>query len=194
MKLFNLFKNKEKTFKEKHVEENKPNKVTVDVIPKKVLESFESSKGGSDLAKFIRTHSQKDVETFCKNYQFDNIKLDDGLSKDVNRFEGITIFAEILMDYERVRKEDPGAKLPSNFPYNRLKDILIKRIVNFLKEQTNIDIAPIYRTRIHDFAMTLMGIKDYRSAIECLKISKPSLKGDDEFWLAACYFNIANDH
>jgi ankyrin repeat protein len=173
------------------IEKNK--EITIEnEIPNSVLNAFKSANGGSDLAKLIRTHSHKDIETFCKIYQFEDIKLDDGLSRDVNRFEGITILAEIIMEYERVRNEDPSANLPANFPHNQIKDILLKRIIDFVKTQSKINIAPIYRTRIYDFAMSLMRIKDYRNAIECLKVSKPSLKGDDEFWLAACYFNIAN--
>ena len=189
MKLFDRFKSKKNTV-EARQDGNVPGGTGGDV-PEKILEFFESASGGADLAKLIRTHTHKDIELFCQHYQIEDLRLDQPLSKDVNRFEGITILTEIIMDYERVRNEDPSAKLPRKFPHKELGEILIERVISFIKTQAKVDIAIVLRERIYDFALALMGIKDYRSAIECLKVSR-SLKGDDGFWLAACYFNIAN--
>jgi ankyrin repeat protein len=76
--LYNVF-NQKVTNTEIAIERNE--------IPNSVLNAFENANSGADIAKLIRTHSHKAIETFCKNYQFDDIKLNDGLSKDVNKFE-----------------------------------------------------------------------------------------------------------
>lgn len=140
----------------------------------------------------IRKFDKKDIERLCSHLPIEDIDLSDGLSKDVNRFEAITCLSDILVRYDWTREQDPAAQLPKDYPSEKLANIIVPRIISYIKNQNNTDIGPINKNRLYEFAMALMNAKRYRDAIECLKISKPSLKGDDDFWLAACYFNIAN--
>jgi len=161
-------------------------------VPQKIMAFFHETQGGADLAKMIRTFKKDEIKKLCAYYPINTIDLSDGLSKDVNRFEAVTCLGDILVRYDWTREQDPSAKLPGNFPSEEIADEFIPRIISFIKDQKKAEIAPINKNRLYEFAMALMNAKRYREAIECLKASKPSLKGDDDFWLTACYFNIAN--
>lgn len=45
--------------------------------------------------------------------------------------------------------------------------------------------------RLYDFAMAFVHADKNEEALDCLVVSRPSLKSDHDFWIAACQFNIA---
>jgi len=162
------------------------------LIPQNILEAFNNTKNGNDLAKLIINFTSIELEKLCTYYPLVEIDIYDNNSlTNINRFESITILAEILVRYDWVRQEDPNAQLPKDYPAQQIADILVPRIISYIQNKNPKKVCLIIKNRIYQFAMALMNRQYYKEAIECLKVSRPSLKNDDDYWLAACYFNIA---
>jgi hypothetical protein len=62
----------------------------------------------------------------------------------------------------------------------------------FIRSQQAVEVAHTLRIRLYDFAMALMQARGHdRDALDCLLVSRPSLREDHDFWIAACRHNIA---
>lgn len=184
-----------------------------------LLEFLDKSKGTDELYEMLRTRSVAEIEEFCRTFPIDSIRLSWGsigadaktgdvhaiLSevgseaglRDIKRFELITVMAQVLVRYEEILKESPHLHLPKSFPAARCADILMSRLMPFIRTQKAGDVTQTLRVRLYDFAIALMkaggGRGDWhdRAALDCLLVSRPSLKVDHEFWIFGCRFNIA---
>jgi hypothetical protein len=62
----------------------------------------------------------------------------------------------------------------------------------FIRSQQGVEVAHTLRIRLYDFAVALMQAGGHdRDALDCLLVSRPSLREDHDFWIAACRYNIA---
>lgn len=184
-----------------------------------LLEFLDKSKGTGDLYEMLRTRSAAEVEEVCRTFPIENIRLNWGsigadakagdmhaiLSeigseagmRDIKRFELVTNMAQVLVNYEEILKKSPHLLLPMSFPAARCAEILMSRLMPFIRIQKAGEVTQTLRVRLYDFAISLMqaggGRGDWhdRAALDCLLVSRPSLAVDHEFWIFACRFNIA---
>ena len=184
----------------KLIEDSKKNYTGAEKNIKKKEDNYErikydlqNSQGGLDVCKIFQKYKPTEIEFFCKNYPIKNIDIgmDASLTSSVKRFEEILIFAKILVQYNYQRENDPNINLPKEFPSEKMANIFLARLIPFVKTYENKEVAIILRDKIYQFAMDLMNEKKYQQATEFLKTSRPSLNGDDDYWIAACFFNIA---
>lgn len=164
-------------------------------MPPGLLEFLDNSKGTDELYEMLRTRPAAEVEQLCRSYPCDTIRLDwESIQNDFRnnqRFELITMLAQIFVRYAEILTESPEHRLPAEFPAERLTAILMCRIIALVNSRQGIEIAAGLRVRLYDFAMSLMQAGRDADALTCLAASKPSLKQDHDFWICACRFNIA---
>jgi hypothetical protein len=160
-----------------------------------ILEYLDKSKGTDELYQMLRTRSATEIEEVCRTYPIDTLRLDwPSVQNDFRnnqRFELVTVFAEILVRYDEILKTNPELRLPNTLPGQKYGEILMGRLVRFIASQQNVEIAQGLRIRLYDFALALMQAGRDRDALTCLLASRPSIKEDHEFWICACRFNIA---
>lgn len=160
-----------------------------------ILEYLDNSNGTDELYQILRTRSATEIEKVCRTYPIDTLHLDwssvKNDFKNNQRFELVTVFAQILVRYDEILKTNPELRLPSSLPGQKYGEILMGRLMPFIANQQNVDIAQSLRIRLYDFAVALMQAGRDRDALTCLIASRPSIKEDHEFWICACHFNIA---
>ena len=177
-----------------------------------LVKLLDRSEGVDALFETLRTRSAAEIESLCKTYPIDSIRTDwgsqselaksgevgaiaseyfkDGAMRDIRRFEIVTTLAQTLVRYDANLKL-PELRLPKSLPAAALTDILMARLMPFIRKQRGVNIAQTLRVRLYDFAMALVHADRNADALDCLLTSRPSLKGDHDFWIAACCFNIA---
>lgn len=163
----------------------------------KIIESLEKSTNSDDIINVLKNNPEEIIEQLCTSFPIESLHLDyESVQRDFNnckRFEIVIYMAQILARYDEIGKQQPELHLPSKFPAEKFTNILLSRIIPFVSKQEGIDIAQIIRVRLYDFAMELIKVGRYSDALICLQVSKPSIKQDHEFWIFACYYNIAQD-
>ena len=164
-------------------------------MPPGLLEFLDNSNGTDELYEMLRTRPAAEIEHVCRSYPGGAIHLDwESIQSDFRnnqRFELITMLAQILVRYAEILTTSPERRLPAGLPAERLAAILMSRIMALVNSQRGTEIAHGLRVRLYDFAMSLMQAGRDGDALACLIASKPSLKEDHDFWICACRFNIA---
>jgi hypothetical protein len=179
-----------------------------------VLDSLERCKGTDELYEMLRTRSAAEVEDACRRFPIESIRLNWGSAgadartgdteailseilseqgmRDIKRFELITVLAQTCVRYEEILTQSPELRLPRSLPARQLAEILMSRLMPFIRAQQGVEVTHTLRIRLYDFAMALMlaGGHD-RDALDCLLVSRPSLREDHDFWIAACRYNVA---
>lgn len=204
MVLFNLIKSRGKSKHQVEKKEKTDRKTsapriseTVDANkkPAHLLEYLDSAGGTDELYEMLRSRPASEIEEICRTYPIEDLRIDwDSIQKDFlnnRRFELITLLAQILVQYRDIIKEGPERKLPDALPSEQLTEILMSRLISFIKKQKNIEIAQGLRIRLYDFAMALIQANRNSDALHCLLASKPSIKEGHDFWICACRHNIA---
>ncbi len=170
-------------------------KTTANRSKKNILDVLETAEGETALYEIIKTRSASEVESFLATFPFDELRLDSAsVQSDFphhKRFELITWFAEILVQYETIRTQRREKKLPSSFPAKRLGEVLLPRLMAFLRRQHEVDITHSLRIRLYELAMEFMRAERDAEALECLLVSRPSIKEDHDAWILGCRYNIA---
>lgn len=160
-----------------------------------LLEFMDRSKGTDELYEMLRSRSPAEIEQLCRTFPVESLRLDWGsIQSDFRnnqRFELITVLAQILVRYEDHRKNNPEHRLPATLHGEKLGEVLMGRLMPFIASQQKIEIAHSLRIRLYDFAIALMQAGRNRDALTCFVASRPSMKEDHEFWICACRFNIA---
>jgi len=160
-----------------------------------LLEYFDKAEGTDELYEMLRSYPVSKIEDVCKTFPVETLRLDwNSIQSDFRnnkRFELITILAQILVLYEQILEQSPELRLPRSLPAKHLSDILMSRLIPFIKRQENIEIAHGLRIRLYEFAMALIQTERNSDALSCLLVSKPSIKEDHDFWICACKHNIA---
>jgi hypothetical protein len=161
----------------------------------KLLECFDKSKGADELYEMLRSRNVSEIEDLCKTFPIEALHLDwDSIQRDFRnskRFESITFFAQILVQYDTILQQNQGLRLPKSLPAKQLAETLMSRLMPFISSQQGVEIAHDLRIRLYDFAMALIQAGRNRDALNCLLVSRPSIKEDHEFWIFACLYNIA---
>ena len=159
------------------------------------LELLDNSETAADLYAMLRTRSVADLEEICAQFPIAQLRLDwPSIQADFRnnkRCEIITVFAQILVRYNEIRSESPELLLPDSLPAPHLADVLMSRLMPFIRNQSGVDIAHGLRMRLYDFAMALMQAGRDSDALDCLLVSYPSTRTDHAFWICACRSNIA---
>jgi hypothetical protein len=162
-----------------------------------LLEYLDLAKGTDELYEMLRTRSTAEIEQVCRTFPIETLRLDWGsIQQDFRnnqRFELITVLAQILVRYDEIRAQSPELRLPKDLPAEELAEILMSRLMPFIGRLQDVEMAESPRIRLYDFALALMQSQsDHdRDALTCLLASRPSAKEDHEFWICACRFNIA---
>lgn len=161
-----------------------------------LLEYLFSAKGTDELYEALRTRSASEIEEVCRTFPIEELSLAGGsLSsldmRSIQRFELVTILAQVLINYDKILEQNPELRLPASLPAGDLSDILMSRLMPFIASQQGVNIAQTLRIRLYDFAMALMGAQRDRDALTCLLVSRPSMKEDHDFWICACRYNVA---
>ena len=159
------------------------------------FEYLDGAGGTDELYEMLRSRPQADIEEICKTYPIEALRLDwNSIQKDFRnnkRFELITFLAQILVQYRGIVKESPERRLPDSLPSEQLTETLMSRLISFIRNQKDTEIAHGLRIRLYDFAISLMEAGRNSDALQCLLASKPSIKEDHDFWICACRHNIA---
>jgi hypothetical protein len=159
-----------------------------------LLEFMDRSKGADELYEMLRSRSPVEIEQLCRTFPVESLRLDwDSIQSDFRnsqRFESVTILAQILVRYEETLKNNPEHRLPATLHGGELGEVLMGRLMPFIASQ-KVEIAQGLRIRLYDFAIALMQAGRNRDALTCFVASRPSMKEDHEFWICACRFNIA---
>jgi hypothetical protein len=160
-----------------------------------LLDYLDKSKGTDETYEMLRSRSKGEIEEVCRTFPIETLRLDWGSIqqdlRNLQRFEVITVLAQILVRYEEILKAEPNLRLPRSLPGKELGEILMARLMPFIERQQGVDVAQSHRIRLYDFAMALMHAGRDRDALTCLLASRPSVKEDHEFWICACRFNVA---
>lgn len=197
-----LFGGKSKDSEVKEVAQTQKARSTT---PSLLIKYFDKSERVEDLFEMIRTRSVQEIEELCKTFPIETLHLDWGSVRrdflNFNRFEKIICLVDIFVRYEGYLK-DSDLRLPRSFPAEELAEILMSRLMPFIADQEGTEIAEGLKVRLYDFAMALINFsrdKDFtykaklnRDALTCLRVSRPSIKEDHEFWIFVCYYNIAS--
>lgn len=179
-----------------------------------LLDYLERSKGTDELYEILRTRSAAEIEDACRRFPIESMRLNWGSTgadtragdmrailsevlseegmRDIKRFELITVLAQVCVRYEEILTQSPQLRLPRSLPAKHLAEILMSRLMPFIRAQQGIEVTHTLRIRLYDFAMALMQAGGHdRDALDCLLVSRPSLREDHDFWIAACRFNVA---
>jgi len=106
----------------------------------------------------------------------------------------VTVLAQVLVRYDEILRQSPELRLPTSLPARELAQTLMSRLMPFIRSQQGVEVAHTLRIRLYDFAVALMQAGGHdRDALDCLLVSRPSLRDDHDFWIAACRYNIAQD-
>lgn len=173
----------------------KEKQITVSSSPA-LLKYLDAAKGTDELYEMLRTCSASQIKELCKTFPIETLQLDwNSIQRDFRnnkRFELILVFAQILLKYEKILEKNPELQLPKSLPAKELSEILMSRLMPFIRRQQDVDIAQGLRPELYDFAMDLIRVGRNSDALTCLLVSKPSLKGKShDFWICSCRFNIA---
>jgi predicted transcriptional regulator len=178
-------------------EDKEEKQITVGSSPS-LLEYLDAAKGTDELYEMLRTRSASEIEALCKTFPIEALRLDwNSIQRDFRnnkRFELILVFTQILLKYEKILEKNPELQLPKSLPAKELSEILMSRLMPFIRRQQGVDIAQGLRPELYDFAMDLIRVGRNFDALTCLLVSRPSLKGKaHDFWICSCRFNIAQD-
>ena len=160
-----------------------------------LLAEFDTFKELTQLGRFLKGHSQADLERFIERFPFSELSLDyKSMEQDFRnstRCEMILHLAKILLRYDDYRADaNWTGLLPTSLNAGALSDKLLPALMSFIEKQQGVDIAMSLRTALYDFAMDLMRIDKNREAMISLAVSRPSPREDHAFWLCACYHNV----
>jgi len=160
-----------------------------------LLEYLDSAKGTEELYEMLCTRSADEIEELIRTFPIETLRLDwDSVAQDFRnhkRFEIITFLAQILVQYDLIRRHWSHLNLPESLPAEELAEILMSRLMPFIRSQQGIEIAASLKTRLLDFAIGLMQAGRDHDALTCLLVSRGSIREDHEFWICACRYNIA---
>ena len=161
-----------------------------------LIDQMEHFSGIADLFGLLRDHSASEIEQVCREFPIESLCLDYGsVTRDFRnsqRFELITYLAQILVRYKETREENPDSHLPESLAAKELAEILMVRLMPFIKGLQGMELAQSLKVRLYDFAMGLLRANRHQEALICLLASRPSIKDDHEFWICASAYNIAN--
>jgi tetratricopeptide (TPR) repeat protein len=159
------------------------------------LQYLDNSQGTKDLYELLRSRSTSEIDEICRKFPIAALRLDyESVQQDFlnyKRFEVITTLAEILLAYRDLLEKRKDLRLPVSLPAWELSDALMVRLMPFIRDLENIEVAEGLRVRLYDFAMVLLQQFRDSDALTCLLVSRPSLKNDHDFWICACRYNIA---
>lgn len=157
------------------------------------LEYLDKSEGTDELYQMLRSRPASEIKEACKTFPIETLRLDwDSTQRDFRnkRFELITAFAQILVQYKEIRKQSPELRLPRSLPAKRLAETLMSRLMPFISSQS-LEMAHGLRIRLYDFGVALMQAERDRDALTCFLASRPSIEENHDFWICACRSNIA---
>ena len=160
-----------------------------------LLEEFDTFKELTQLGRFLKRHSQVDLECFVEEFPFSELSLEyKSVERDFRnstRCEMVLHLAKILLRYDDYRTDTNWTGLlPTSLNARSLSDKLLPALMAFIEKQQGVDIAMSLRTALYDFSMDLMRIDKNREAMISLAVSNPSPREDHAFWLCASYHNV----
>jgi len=160
-----------------------------------LLAEFDTFKELTQLGRFLKRHSQSDLERFVEDFPFSDLSLEykslEGDFRNSTRCEMILHLAKVLLRYkDYLADANWTGLLPASLDAGALSDKLLPALMTFIERQKGVDIAMSLRTALYDFAMDLMRIDKNREAMVSLAVSNPSPREDHAFWLCACYHNV----
>lgn len=166
-----------------------------DVRGSALLAEFDSLKELRQLGRFLKAHSQAEIEHFIEGFPFSDLSLEyKSLERDFRnstRCEMILHLARMLLFYKDYLADTEWTGiLPTSLDAKALSDKLFPALMTFIEKQKGVDIAMSLRSALYDFAMGLIQLEKNREAMTILAVSNPSPREDHAFWLCACYYNV----
>jgi Tfp pilus assembly protein PilF len=155
-----------------------------------VSRHFETAETHGDLIQMLHKFPVADIENFCRYYPIEQLRLDLVSVMNDNRFEKCSVLVQIFCDYPDLTKKYPE-KFPGTIPAQKLLDILVKRLVPFVKRQRKEQIAGAVKLWMVDMGLFLMKVQRPRDALVFLELAYPSGMSDHYFAIAAACSNIA---
>ena len=122
-----------------------------------LLAFLDNTKGTDELYEMLRTRSAAEIESLCTAYPIEQLRLDwSSVQNDFRnnqRFELVTVLAQVLVRYDEILKTSPERRLPRTLPAKKFADILMARLMPFISSQQKVELAHGLRIRLYDFAM-----------------------------------------
>lgn len=160
-----------------------------------ISKEFTQCRGNTDLWSWLAKFSTDEIENFCASFSFNSINLsqkklltDDKLDP---RFQLVCFLVNILLVYDKLLSEKPELKLPPSLPASQIADILITKILTFMRTQNTGEMAIIYKKALVGLASELMRAGKDHEALELYLLSYPSPDESHYLGILGCRFNIA---